>query len=47
MSIGMPRGSACEGVCIAAGVVVVGVCEWRNENGMCRGAGYVASVGAN
>jgi hypothetical protein len=35
-----------EGVCIAAGVVVVGACEWRNENGTCGGAGYVIGVGA-
>jgi hypothetical protein len=45
-SMGMPGGSACEGVCIAAGVAVVGACEQRNENGMCGGAGYVIGVGA-
>jgi hypothetical protein len=46
-SIGMPGGSACEGACIAAGVAVVGACEWRNEKGVCGGAGYVVSVGAD
>jgi hypothetical protein len=43
MSIGMPGGNACEGVCIAAGVTAVGGCEQRNENG---GAGYIVGVGA-
>jgi hypothetical protein len=33
-SIGMPGGSAHEGVCIAAGVAVVGGCERRNEKGV-------------
>jgi hypothetical protein len=32
------RGNACKGVCIAAGVAVVGGCEWRNENGVRGGA---------
>jgi hypothetical protein len=33
MSIRMPGGTACEGVCIAAGVTVVaGACERRREN---------------
>jgi hypothetical protein len=32
MSIGMPGGSAHEGVCIAAGVSAEGGCEWRKEN---------------
>jgi hypothetical protein len=31
------RGSAHEGVCIAAGVAVAGgACEWRRENRVCR-----------
>jgi hypothetical protein len=42
----MPGGSACKGVCIAAGVAVVGACEWRNEKGMHGGAAYVIGVGA-
>jgi hypothetical protein len=33
-----------EGVCIDAGVTVVGACEQRNENGMHGGAGYVVGV---
>jgi hypothetical protein len=45
-SIGMQGGSACKGVCIAAGVMAVGASEQRNENGVRRGAGYVISVGA-
>jgi hypothetical protein len=45
MSIGMPGGSAREGVCIAAGVTVVGGCERRNEKGMHGGAAYVVGVG--
>jgi hypothetical protein len=46
-SIGMPGGSAHEGVCIAAGVAAVGgACEQRKENGVCGGAGYVVGVGA-
>jgi hypothetical protein len=36
----------CEGACIAAGIVVVGGCEWRNENGVRGRAGYVVDVGA-
>jgi hypothetical protein len=44
---GNTRGKcAREGVCITAGVTAVGGCEWRNENGMCGGTGYVVSVGA-
>jgi hypothetical protein len=35
-----------EGACIAAGIAAVGGCEWMNEKGTCRGAGYVISVGA-
>jgi hypothetical protein len=42
----MPGGNACEGVCIAAGVMAVGGCEQINENGMRGGAGYVVGVGA-
>jgi hypothetical protein len=35
MSIGMPGGSAREGVCIAAGFAAVGgACEQRKENGV-------------
>jgi hypothetical protein len=45
MSIGMPGGSACEGVCIAAGVAAVGGCEWRNAKGACGGAACVVSWG--
>jgi hypothetical protein len=45
-SIGMPGGSACEGVCIAAGVAAVGAGEQRNENGVRGGTGYVVGVGA-
>jgi hypothetical protein len=45
ISIAMPGGSAREGVCIAAGIVAVEECEWRNKKGMCGGAGYVVSVG--
>jgi hypothetical protein len=38
-SIGTPGGSACEGVCIAAGVAVVeGACERKKENGVRGGA---------
>jgi hypothetical protein len=44
MSIVMPGGNAHEGVCIAAGVAVVGGCEWRNENGAWGRAGYVVGV---
>jgi hypothetical protein len=41
MSIRMPRGSAHEGVCIAAGVTAVGgACEQRKENGV-HGGGRV------
>jgi hypothetical protein len=46
MSIGMPGGSAHKGVCIAAGVTAVGGYEWRNEKGMCGGAAYIVSMGA-
>jgi hypothetical protein len=46
-SIGTPGGSAREGVCIAAGVAAVGgACEWRKENGVRRGVGYVVGMGA-
>jgi hypothetical protein len=44
-SIEMPGGSACEGVCIAAGVAAVGGCEQRKENGVRGGAEYVVSDG--
>jgi hypothetical protein len=46
MSIGMPGGSVCKEACIAAGVAVVGVCEWKNENGVCRGVECVMGEGA-
>jgi hypothetical protein len=46
MSIGMPGGSVREGVCISAGVVVVGVCVQKNENGACGGAECVMAGGA-
>jgi hypothetical protein len=46
MSIGMPGGSACKGVCIDAGVMAVGGCEQRNEKGMRGATGYVVGVGA-
>jgi hypothetical protein len=46
MSIGMPGGNACEGVCIAAGVTMVGGCEETNENSVHGGAGYVVGEGA-
>jgi hypothetical protein len=46
MSIGMPGGSAHEGVCIAAGVTVVGGCEQRKENGVCGKAECVIGDGA-
>jgi hypothetical protein len=46
MSIGIPGGSAREGVCIAAGVAAVGGCEWRKENGVCWGTEYVVGAGA-
>jgi hypothetical protein len=37
-SIRMPRGSVCEGVCIAVGVAVEGgACEQRKENRVYRG----------
>jgi hypothetical protein len=42
----MPGGNAREGVCIAAGVAVVGGCERRNENSMQGRAGYIVGVGA-
>jgi hypothetical protein len=46
MSIGMPGGSVCKGVCIAVGVMVDGgACEWR-ENGVHGGAKCVISKGA-
>jgi hypothetical protein len=45
-SIGMPGGSAREGLCIAAGVAAVGGCEWRNEKGMHGVAAYVIGMGA-
>jgi hypothetical protein len=46
MSIGMPEGSVCEGVCIVAGVVVVGgACGQRKENGVCKGVEYVIVEG--
>jgi hypothetical protein len=46
MSIGMPGGSAREGVCIAAGVAAVGGCEQRNENSEHGGAACVIGMGA-
>jgi hypothetical protein len=44
MSIGMPGGNACEGVCITAGVAAMGGCEQMNENGARSGLGYIVSV---
>jgi hypothetical protein len=44
MSIGIPGGSAREGVCIAAGVV--GGCEQRKENGVHWGAECVVGAEA-
>jgi hypothetical protein len=44
-SIGIPGGSAREGVCIAAGVAAEGGCERRKENGVCGGAKCVVSEG--
>jgi hypothetical protein len=35
-----------EGVCIAAGVAVVGGCEQRNEKGVHGGVVYVVGMGA-
>jgi hypothetical protein len=47
-SIGIPGGSACEGVCIAAGLTAVGgACEQRKENGVHGGAKCVISEGAD
>jgi hypothetical protein len=45
-SIGIPGGSAREGVCIAAGVAAVDGCERRTENGVCGGAECVVGDGA-
>jgi hypothetical protein len=45
-SIGMLGGSGHEGVCIAAGVVVVGGCEWSKENRVHGGAECVIGNGA-
>jgi hypothetical protein len=38
--------TAREGVCIAAGVTVVGGCERRNEKGVRGGAACVIGIGA-
>jgi hypothetical protein len=47
-SIGTPGGSACEGVCIAAGVAAVGgACERRKENGVHGGVKCVVGEGAD
>jgi hypothetical protein len=46
MSIGMPGGSAREGVYIAAGVAAAGGCEWMNKKGAHGGAEYVVGMGA-
>jgi hypothetical protein len=52
-SIGMPGGSVREGACIAAGVMAVGACEWRNETGVhgggrvCHGRGCRVSGGTS
>jgi hypothetical protein len=40
------RGSAREGVCIAAVVVAAGGCERRNEKGVHGGAACVVGMGA-
>jgi hypothetical protein len=45
-SIGIPGGSACEEVCITAGVVAVGGCERKIENSVHGGTEYVVGVGA-
>jgi hypothetical protein len=42
----MPRGSAREGVCIAAGITAVGGCERTNEKDVCGGGAYVVGVEA-
>jgi hypothetical protein len=48
MSIGMPGGSACERVCIATGVAVIGgACEWRKENRVHHWHGYRVSGGTS
>jgi hypothetical protein len=44
--MGMPGGSAREGVCIAAGIAVVGGCERANEKGVHGGGAYVVGVEA-
>jgi hypothetical protein len=46
MSIGMLGGSAHEGACIVAGVVVVGTCVQRNENGVCGSVECIVARGA-
>jgi hypothetical protein len=46
MSIGMPGGSVREGVCIAAGIVAEGGCEWRKEKEVHGGTEYIISKGA-
>jgi hypothetical protein len=45
-SIGIPGGSAREGVCIATGVAAVGGCERRKENGVHWGTECVIGIGA-
>jgi hypothetical protein len=42
----MLGGSAREGVCIAAGIAVVGGCERMNEKGVRGGGAYVVCMGA-
>jgi hypothetical protein len=44
-SIGRLGGSVCEGLCIAAGVMVVGACVQRNENRVHGGAECVMAGG--
>jgi hypothetical protein len=46
MSIGMPGGSACKEACIAAGIMVAGAWERRNENRVHRGVECVMGMGA-
>jgi hypothetical protein len=42
----MPGGNAHEGVCITAGIAVMGGCEQANENGARGGVGYIVGVDA-
>jgi hypothetical protein len=44
--VGEDRGSKETDGCPLTGVAAVGGCERRNEKGVCGGAAYVISVGA-